>query len=215
MQTRRDLAKLETRAALVEAAVELLREEGLAALSADAIAARAGVSRRTFFNYFPTTDAVLAVPSIDFLGAALAAFRARPVDEPLIDSLSAALSAPDMDLVERFATVVRSCCADATADRVEREVWGQAEAEVASVLAGRLGAEPDSLRLQVLSACVLATGRAALLAWVAAVPASAAPDAGAADTTTPDSTVTVSTHLREHLVAAFGYLDQGLSGAPA
>ncbi|WP_409484347.1 TetR/AcrR family transcriptional regulator [Arsenicicoccus dermatophilus] len=203
MQTRRDLAKLETRAALVEAAVELLRDEGLAALSADAIAARAGVSRRTFFNYFPTTDAVLAVPSIDFLEAAIAAFHARPDDEPLIDSLSAALSAPDLDLVDRFATVVRSCCAAPAADRVEREVWGQAETEIAAVLAERLRAEPDSLRLQVLSACVVAAGRAALLAWVAAVPAATA-------TTTPDPT-----HLRQHLVTAFGYLDQGLSRATA
>ena len=78
MQNRRDLAKRETRAALVDAAIEIARAEGLGALTADAVADRAGVSRRTFFNYFPTTDAVLAVPSLDFLARAISDFEARP-----------------------------------------------------------------------------------------------------------------------------------------
>lgn len=43
-----------------EAAVALVLEKGLAATTVDAIAAAAGVSRRSFFNYFPTKeDAVL------------------------------------------------------------------------------------------------------------------------------------------------------------
>ena len=43
-----------------EAAVMLVLEKGLAATTIDAIAAAAGVSRRSFFNYFPTKeDAVL------------------------------------------------------------------------------------------------------------------------------------------------------------
>src|SRR6185312_16317717 len=43
-----------------EAAVALVLEKGLAATTVDAVAAVAGVSRRSFFNYFPTKeDAVL------------------------------------------------------------------------------------------------------------------------------------------------------------
>lgn len=43
-----------------EAAVALVLEKGLAATTVDAVAAAAGVSRRSFFNYFPTKeDAVL------------------------------------------------------------------------------------------------------------------------------------------------------------
>lgn len=51
-----------------DAAAELVLERGLAAATVEAIAERAGCSRRTFFNYYPTKeDAVLGMrePRID------------------------------------------------------------------------------------------------------------------------------------------------------
>ncbi|WP_312181195.1 TetR family transcriptional regulator [Arthrobacter sp.] len=54
--------RTETRAAIHEAAAQTALAEGLAAATADVIAASAGVSRRTFFNYFPSKeDAVLGL----------------------------------------------------------------------------------------------------------------------------------------------------------
>ena len=50
-----------SREALEEAATELFLEHGYQATTVDDIAARAGVSRATFFNYFPTKSAVLWV----------------------------------------------------------------------------------------------------------------------------------------------------------
>lgn len=52
----RERKKAETRAALVRAAQELVVEQGLDATTVEAICSRAGVSRRTFFNYFDTKD---------------------------------------------------------------------------------------------------------------------------------------------------------------
>ena len=46
---------------LEEAATELFLEHGYQTTTVDDIAARAGVSRATFFNYFPTKSAVLWV----------------------------------------------------------------------------------------------------------------------------------------------------------
>ena len=112
MQNRRDLAKRETRAALVDAAIEIARAEGLGALTADAVADRAGVSRRTFFNYFPTTDAVLAVPSLDFLARAISDFEARPWDEPVPAAAAEALL-HDADLLNRLFTEKLQAAADA------------------------------------------------------------------------------------------------------
>lgn len=65
-----------SRESLEEAATELFLEHGYQATTVDDIAARAGVSRATFFNYFPTKSAVLWVEvdrALDALERALAA----------------------------------------------------------------------------------------------------------------------------------------------
>jgi AcrR family transcriptional regulator len=51
-----------TQRALQNAAVELVGRRGLADVTAEDIAAEAGVSRRTFFNHFPTKAAALFDP---------------------------------------------------------------------------------------------------------------------------------------------------------
>lgn len=48
--------KAETRLAIEQAAVEVASEQGYEAATAEAIASKAGVSLRTFFNYFPSKD---------------------------------------------------------------------------------------------------------------------------------------------------------------
>lgn len=55
----RERKKRETRRALHLAALELVRERGMAGVSTDDIAAAAGVSARTFFNYYATKEAAL------------------------------------------------------------------------------------------------------------------------------------------------------------
>lgn len=53
----RERKKQDTRIALFEAATELVLRDGFRATTVDAIAERAGVSRRTFFRYFPNKEA--------------------------------------------------------------------------------------------------------------------------------------------------------------
>ncbi|MEZ5209518.1 MULTISPECIES: TetR/AcrR family transcriptional regulator [unclassified Gordonia (in: high G+C Gram-positive bacteria)] len=58
----REQKRAETLRRIHDAAVELTLRDGLAAATVSDIAERAGVSRRTFFNYFPTKeDAVLGI----------------------------------------------------------------------------------------------------------------------------------------------------------
>ncbi|MCH5450323.1 TetR/AcrR family transcriptional regulator [Bacillus cereus] len=52
--SRRELNKQATRAAIIEAAVSLLSENGLGNFTAEDLADAVGISRRTFFNYFPS-----------------------------------------------------------------------------------------------------------------------------------------------------------------
>src|SRR5215207_6041856 len=59
---RRARRKRATERALREAALRLVSERGYEATSTDDIARAAGVSPRTFFNYFPTKSAVVFLP---------------------------------------------------------------------------------------------------------------------------------------------------------
>ena len=85
----RERKKQATRLALHEAALRLVAEHGLDAVSIDDIAARADVSPRTFFNYFSSKDD--AVLGLDPQSSArqIAAFLARPTDETPLQALRA------------------------------------------------------------------------------------------------------------------------------
>ncbi len=85
----RDRQRAQTLRDLHGAAVALAREGGLAAVTVEAVAERAGVSRRTFFNYFPTKeDALLGTTSPVVPQDALDTFLERKPDD---DGFAAAL----------------------------------------------------------------------------------------------------------------------------
>jgi AcrR family transcriptional regulator len=56
---KRETGKLERRDRLYDAAVTLFREQGYENTTVDQITRQAGVAKGTFFNYFPTKDALL------------------------------------------------------------------------------------------------------------------------------------------------------------
>jgi len=60
-----ELQRLESWRALQAAAVDLVGRRGFTAVTVDEVAAAAGVSRRTFFNHFPTKAAALFDPDPD------------------------------------------------------------------------------------------------------------------------------------------------------
>jgi AcrR family transcriptional regulator len=61
--THQEERRRESWAALRAAAFALVEERGFAAVTVDDVAAAAGVSRRTFFNHFPTKAAALFDPA--------------------------------------------------------------------------------------------------------------------------------------------------------
>src|SRR6478672_1586936 len=91
--SRRELNKTATRQAITDAAHGLLRDKGPGNFTVEDIAEAAGISRRTFFNYFSSTEAAIASVTHGFLDSALEQFRRRPADEPILESARAALVA--------------------------------------------------------------------------------------------------------------------------
>jgi AcrR family transcriptional regulator len=90
----RERKKLDTRKALSDAAAELAFERGFDNVTRDDIAAKAGVSLRTFSNYFAGKYDALAYRQIERTRRSLAMLRQRPPDEPLWTAITAALLGP-------------------------------------------------------------------------------------------------------------------------
>ncbi len=96
----RERKKQATRLSLHEAALRLVAERGLDAVSVDDIADRADVSPRTFFNYFPSkVDAVLGLDPEGPRQQAEALLD-RPADESPVQALRAVARAQALDMAE-------------------------------------------------------------------------------------------------------------------
>ena len=90
----RERKKLDTRRALSDAALKLAFEGGLDSVTREAIAELAGVSLRTFNNYFTGKYEALAYRQTERLRRSIAVLRERPADEPLWTSITEAVIAP-------------------------------------------------------------------------------------------------------------------------
>ncbi|MCE4266041.1 TetR family transcriptional regulator [Rhodococcus sp. AD45-ID] len=83
----RDRKKAATRAALSSAAERLARALGIECVTADAIASEAGVSTRTFHNYFSSKEEAVLASFEESVTLWIEALASRPADEPILDVL--------------------------------------------------------------------------------------------------------------------------------
>ncbi|NUQ32281.1 MAG: TetR family transcriptional regulator [Dermatophilaceae bacterium] len=83
----RERKKRETRRAINLAALDLVEEKGFASVTTEEIAARAGVSARTFFNYFPSKEAAVIGTTAEELESYAAALEEAVDGESPLDSL--------------------------------------------------------------------------------------------------------------------------------
>ena len=85
-----DRRKAQTRLEIAQSALDLFVRDGYDAVPAEAIAAEAGVSLRTFYRYFQAKDEVLS-PIVTRGTETLATrFAARPSDETVAEAFAAA-----------------------------------------------------------------------------------------------------------------------------
>lgn len=89
----RERKKRETRLALSQATIRLCVEHGWSNVTVEDIAAAANVSVRTFRNYFSSKAEAIAASHLERALRIADELRARPVDEPLWDSIVRAVQA--------------------------------------------------------------------------------------------------------------------------
>ncbi|BEL05206.1 TetR/AcrR family transcriptional regulator [Actinoplanes sichuanensis] len=164
----RERKKQATREALQAAALRLALEHGPDNVRVEDIAGAAGVSPRTYNNYFSSQkQAIVSAIAADRADRLAAAVISRPAETRLSDAVIDAVAASYVDPGDRPAgamlmiassPALRSCYAD-TATMMEGPLAG-------AVLARHPGADP--LAARVLAAAVAAAARIALHQWLQA-----------------------------------------------
>jgi AcrR family transcriptional regulator len=201
LPSRREQNKLATRQAIADAALAVLRSKGAGNFTVEDIAEEAGVSRRTFFNYFPSLEAALASVTEGFLDHALEQFRLRPSDEPILDSARAALTAlADPLTVSPMAELFSLTHDNRALVRSELEAWDHCTTHIIDAARLRLGPDVDELYLRALAGSIISCGKAAMSVWF--------------EQHGPDLSPESLASLRQHLIDAIGLLGSGFT-APA
>ncbi len=120
---------------LQAAALALFAERGYAATTVDDIAARAGVSQRTFFRHFPDKEEVLFGADERLLTALLAGVRAAPDGADAPELVRAGLQAlagelqPDREALRVRARVLASDVALQGRDLAKQARWSATVAD--------------------------------------------------------------------------------------
>jgi AcrR family transcriptional regulator len=167
--SRRELNKAATRQAITDAALLLLRSKGPGGFTAEDIAEAAGISRRTFFNYFSSTDAALASVTHGFLDIVIRQLELRPAEEPLLEAAQAALMAlADPKTVEPLAELFALTQHSQLMAHTDLEAWDHCRTQVFAVARDRVARAPDGadeLYVHALAGSVISCGKAAMEVW--------------------------------------------------
>lgn len=203
MISRRELNKAATRQAITDAAVQLLRSKGLGNFTVEDIADAAGISRRTFFNYFGSTEAAIGSLTYGFLDTALQQFRLRPPGEPILESARAALmELADPMTVAPMAELYSLSQANPQLVRSELEAWDHCAVQIIEAAregVALAGGGVDELYLRALAGSVISCGKAAMDVWFARCGADLSP-----------ASLTV---LRQLLIDSMSLLGSGFDAA--
>jgi AcrR family transcriptional regulator len=169
----RERKKADTRRALSDAALKLALENGFDSVTREAIAALAGVSLRTFNNYFAGKYEALAYRQTERMRRSVTEFRDRPADEPLWTSIAEAVVGT---LEVDFAQVGPENSVPSRAELLEirklllmPEIRNAVSRDLfddwAAAIAERTGTRPDDLYPRLVVAVVRAVGDATMEAY--------------------------------------------------
>jgi len=154
---------------LADAAAELFLEQGYGRTTVDQIAARAGVSRATFFNYFAAKSDVMWLDLDAAVRRLPVLLQASAEPSPVRAVEQALLAAAREHDPERVPWAI----AQAEIMGIGAELVGSAAVRlttqhgaVAAFVAGRTGEEVTALRPQTVAGAMLGAAAAAFGVWV-------------------------------------------------
>lgn len=161
----RERKKLATRQALSAAAVRLAIEQGFDNLRVEDIAEAAGVSPRTFNNYFSSREEAVVAARVAQMERMARELTARPAEESLLDAISNAMASEGSHPREPMRDMVRLFVCNPTLHAEFLRTAGQTTSPMIEAVARRTGTSPDDLLPQVVTSAALGALRAAMHKW--------------------------------------------------
>ena len=164
--------KAATQVEIAEVAARLFGERGVASVTAEAVAAEAGVSLRTFYRYCRTKEdavAPLLAVGADRWRAGLAASDAADGLLPAVEEAMRAALSPGEDADEQDFLRTRGLLRSVPGDPALADVWYRvnrvSEQQLEPLLAG-LAPDEDRLERRLVAAAATDAIRIALEEWV-------------------------------------------------
>ena len=174
----RERKKRETRRRLRRVALGLFADRGYSNVTAEEIAEAADVSTRTFFNYFPSKEAVLLSADPDRLREIRESVMAAPAGTPAVEVLHFAMTTWAQEVVAQLTELggdpaswlrrMKAARADLHLRTAQAAQMEAMERTIAGALAERLGVDLERDPYPALLA-VLGSGmfRTSLASWAA------------------------------------------------
>lgn len=197
--TRREANKVRTRAAVVRALRGLVERLPLEEITVDQVAVEAGVSRRTFFNYYAGIPAVLVEVFSGYAETMVAGVDPDLLRQDPLEALRllVASGGVDGDFLGWMAAVNGHGTPGEGALVIERTVWAELGEWLDTRLRDLFPAGTEPLYLTTLAASVMHAFAAAEQEWLA-------------DLATPTRLTDVDlVAFAEHLQRALGHLARG------
>lgn len=162
---------MQTREAILDAALTLFERKGYEATTVEEIAAEANVSPRTFFRYFETKVETIMEESDAEVGAFERLVRERPADEGVLEAIHQVVRqkvvAEVLDESTRMARELRVVVTTPSLMASAQEHIRQHQNALVPAVAERLGVATSALAPHVLAAVATTTVWTVFAHWAA------------------------------------------------
>lgn len=168
VEGRRERKRRQTRERIEKAAMKLFLERGFDGTTIEDITEAADVSKRSFFDYFPSKEEVVFAWQDSFADDLAAAVAARPSGEPVVKVveealISATIAAAADPQSLAIAALIRDTPTLCARDQLK---YARLEQKLTEALSARAGeGEEEKFRMRLLAAIVVGAMRVAGEKW--------------------------------------------------
>ncbi|NKN07194.1 TetR family transcriptional regulator [Rhizobium laguerreae] len=164
---RRERKRRQTRERIEQAAMTLFLQRGFEATTIENITEAADVSKRSFFDYFPSKEEVVFAWQDAFADRLMAAIAARPADESSVTVVEAAITATVIAAVDEPGLALGELIHRTPALKARDQLkYAKLEQKLAEALFLRKQGDPlERPRMRILAAIVIGALRVGAELW--------------------------------------------------